>query len=257
MDRMNASFKRFCLIPFICALAWTFTNSLAWADMPRASSVEQVAIAFYKTGGTMPNFTSWAQEMKGERKKDEPENPLFKKNEMPESERLQAAYETYDPSKDRIIIKTQAKVVVGENDGGPLMAIEFARGHLDYFPFEFRDQVIAVIPRDMQTHLQPKLTEDEAVILQKGLDRADYAIVTFELRPSEADTRAPHMLDGVEQWYFMTDIASVSVWNKREALLWEYHAPWSSLDKIPDKLDAAIPAEPPPAALGIAPQPTP
>ena len=32
--------------------------------------------------------------------------------------------------------------------------------------------------------------------------------------------------DGKGQWMFLTDIASMSVWNKNGSLLWEYTAPW-------------------------------
>ncbi|MEM8833586.1 MAG: hypothetical protein AAGB32_03490 [Pseudomonadota bacterium] len=73
----------------------------------KASSEEDIAIAFYKTGGIQPDLKSWVEESEIYRT-----TPLARRDEMMQRElqRLASKYSTFDPKDDVIVVQTKAKI---------------------------------------------------------------------------------------------------------------------------------------------------
>src|SRR5690606_1571101 len=122
---------------------------------------EQIVIAFYKTGGAIPNFKKWITGRDPYRT-----TPLALRPEVMEREmaRLKNAYHSFDPADDLIIIRTNAvaKAAQYQDPEDPsakttVLEMRFPAGDADYFPYDFMEDRFAVIPRDLAKHMKPRL----------------------------------------------------------------------------------------------------
>lgn len=195
------------------------TNAGKW----KASSIEDMAIAFYKTGGVKPSFTNWAKEM----------DPYLstaqaRREEVLSKEvlRLRTKYKEYDPDNDLLLIKTDALIHFDGTRGPQTMRLEFRKGHIDHFPYQFLDQVIAVVPHKIQDLMVTEVTEEQAEFIRKNTRRTPRkGLMVIELAPKQADLSRPHDLDGTMQWLFLTDVVHLSLWGKGGVRVWEYNNP--------------------------------
>jgi hypothetical protein len=226
----------------ILLLVATVAAGIAWAQPNKIhiSTTEEVVIAFYKTAGAPPPYESWIKETEPYRVTAVARRPATMAQEKA---RLKSIYESFNPAKDLLTIRTtviaRAAQYQDPNDKDKTISVlemRFEAGDADYFPYDFLDERFAVIPQDIAKHLKPTVMNEQFAYLNEQLDRGKPVTLILELRPIKADTEGPFNLDGTGggvdaddgkgQWMFLTDIASMSVWNKTGSLLWEYTAPW-------------------------------
>lgn len=207
------------------------------------SSTEDIALAFYKTGGIIPNFEHWIKERK-------PYNltPWGRREKMlaTEMSRLQLAYKNFTPKDDFLLIRTFVHITPEEhvNDNGEKtysLSIVFSKApDALYFPYNFLDQRIVLMPYKLETIMNSEINETQYNFIQETTQASHKNTMVVRLRAKEADFSKPYEIDGLEQWVFKTKIASLEIWNKQNRLLWEYTAPWyispnlSKLNKLFD-----------------------
>lgn len=237
ISRLSMFRHVFTGLALLCLGAWA---AQATVGALRPSTTEEIVIAFYKTGGAVPNFDKWTKEREPYRT-----TPLARRPAMLEREtvRLKNMYAAFDPRRDFLTIRTDARAHATEqpdpaDPARTTMAlnIEFLAGDADYFPYDFMGERFAVVPKDLSDYMRPHLEKGQYDYLKAVLGNGKPVTFIMQLRPLTADLNAPFNLDGTGggpdakdgkgQWMFLTDIASMSVWNKAGTMLWEYTAPW-------------------------------
>ena len=109
------------------------------------------------------------------------------------------------------------------------MYISFGRDDAVYFPYEYQEYKIAVIPQMIETlMIQPLQKQQYQMILQDMENkRTGDATIFLQLKPVKAYVHQPYKIDNQDQWALLTDIATMSVksW-KTGSPLWNYSADW-------------------------------
>lgn len=198
------------------------------------SSTEDVAIAFYKTGGVVPNFENWI-------KKNEPYNltPWARREEVmiQEKSRLQLAYKNFDPKEDFLIIRTFVNLDLTksstldkesqQNKESYNLKISFQKApDALYFPYDFNGERIVVMPHKLDILMNSALNQQRYNYLEKALKDSGQSTMIVRLLAKESDLSKPYKIDGMEQWVMKTEIVSLEVWSGYGTLLWEHTAPW-------------------------------
>ena len=193
------------------------------------SSTEDIAIAFYKTGGSIPNFERWTKERKPYNLTPWARREAMLKNEMT---RLKLAYRNFDPKGDFLTIRTfvdmDPQEQVGEDEEVTYkLPITFSEApDALYFPYEFLGERIVLMPYSMEKVMNGEITEAQYEFITDALRHSAKNTMIVRLRANEADLSRPYKIDGLYQWVFKTDIVSLEIWSKQGRLLWEYTAPW-------------------------------
>lgn len=198
-------------------------------ETDQTSSPEEVALAFFKTAHTVPDFKKWAAN--SEEAKVTPPSKI-KEFIGVESQRLKNLYDAYDPNRNFISIRTHAlirlHVTKDKNNNQQLsMSFKFKQGDAEYFPFVFQDYTFAVIPQMLPSFLQQPIerAQHDRIAAFLGDRKKRMVEIFLQLRPSKAYIATPYVIDGHEQWAFLTDIAMISISEGGRAL-WQYSAPW-------------------------------
>lgn len=217
----------------LAIIAWGYPFSLAQAQPKNFSNGEDVAIAFYKTGGLQPNYSGWI-----EKSSPYQDTPWAKREGMMKEERarLSKKFNGYNPNQDDIIFRTKVHLSTEELqeeieedifETFYFLNTEFVAGDdISYFPFEYAKEHFALMPFGMQSLTRTKINKLEFDNYEEVLvpNRAYHLIV--RMRPKESVTVRPIEMDGEHRWVLKTDIASAEIWSHKGALLWEYTAPW-------------------------------
>lgn len=208
----------------------------------KISSTQDVVIAFYKTSGEMPAFKRWIR--------SDPEykyTPIARQKDyrLRARQRLLTQYNAFNPQRDLLTVKGDmlAHVVKRLDPDNPdnmtyHLDLKFHAGQgVSYFPYTFLGEHFALIPQDMDTRLHQRISKDEYdylfnVFKKKG----KRVIMIMQLRPLKADTAAPYHVDGRDQWAFLTDVATFSLWRINGGQLYAYAAPWHQTDLQRDLL---------------------
>jgi hypothetical protein len=227
---MPQNIKKYYLLLLLSALQLTLSlPTHAQQQRLKFSNTEDIAIAFYKTGHVVPNFKSWVT-------KRAPYNltPPARRSRVMKAEllRLKTAYKEFNPQKNLLLIRTVVHLTpqIKQNKEGKsiyTLNLQFDKSNdVFYLPYEFLDQNIMVVPQKLQSLKTYQISEFEynriksLPVLKKGHP------LVMRLKPRNADFKYPYDVDGLAQWAFTTDIASMEIWNKRQGLIWEYTAPW-------------------------------
>lgn len=193
------------------------------------SNTEDVAIAFYKTGDTIPNFERWIRE-------SEPYKitPWANRETVmtEEKARLQLAYRNFNAEKDYLIIRTMVDAkptATQQADGSQTYTLnaKFAQApDALYFPYDFLGERIVVMPHKIDKFLDSALTKPQYDRLIDAGKKITDATMIVRLKATESDMSRPYDIDGLKQWVLKTEIVTLEIWNKAGQLLWEYSAPW-------------------------------
>jgi|GEM_PF-1309809 len=235
-------------ISFLCLLSFALSIPSAHAQYKTdLSTSEDVAITFYKTGKIRPDFENWVSQ-----NPPYTQTPWAKRGAVmdKEKQRLMRKYRELNLSKDTIRLRTFANVELeakkefdetGEEIIKYYRYIKFINGpDAYYFPYAYAAQNYAVMPFGLQNILTKEI--DEATFLKYSEEIKPHHEFTFliDMTARESMTQAPIELDTLEQWILKTNIASAELWDKNNALTWEYTAPWyvsPELEKIQNIYD--------------------
>jgi hypothetical protein len=226
--------NRFILLLF--ALFVGITNLLsaqnAYAQKSlTASTDEEIIISFYKTGNSIPNFSRWI-------KNTAPyiHTPWAIREKIHEEElyRLQLAYQTYNPKKDHLIVKTKVHVepieispTKSDTDKTYKITSKFANApNALYFPYQYLDERIVIMPYHLEDNMNTEIEKADFDFIDQKTDSTDKVTAIFRMQPHSADLTRPHKIDGLEQWVLMTKIISIEYWAEGGELLWENTVPW-------------------------------
>lgn len=225
MNFLKAKFGLFCLSLLLSGFV-----SLAYAqNLLKFATSEDVAIAFYKSGGTVPNFERWIKET-------EPYNltPWAGRAEMMQQEksRLNLAYRNFDKDKDYLNIRTYVLLdpkehidEKGQKTYSMKMIFSEAPEAL-YFPYEWLGERIVIMPHKIDKLMHTSLTEAQYDFIMRALPSSAKNTMIVQLKATEGDLSRPYQIDGLPQWVLKAEVVSLEVWSKQGSLLWEHTASW-------------------------------
>lgn len=200
----------------------------AQIDDSLPATPENIALGFYRTAGIVPNLDSWIKKGDLYRNTIPGRRPKIYEGEM---QRLQEAYQAFDPSKTVIRIRTSVVLSLHEQNPTPeetVYQLEIqpnSNENMLYFPYEFGAENIAVIPAISRDFLKPMLDDNQyKYVLSLFENDARYYLI-MKLRAVDANISRPYEIDGVQRWVFKTSVLSAEVWSSKGKLLWEYTMP--------------------------------
>lgn len=221
----------FTLAVFALLLGIILTPAPSHAQQKRLkfSTTEDIALAFYKTGGKVPNFERWIKER-------EPYNltPWARREAMMKQEmsRLQLAYRNFNPTKDFLIIRTFVDLNPQEHiskagEKTYTLPINFSKApDALYFPYDFLGERIVVMPNKIDLAMNSTISENQYKHIKESLRYSSKNTMIVRLRATEGDLSKPYMIDGIPQWVLKADIVSLEVWSSQGTLMWEQTANW-------------------------------
>ncbi|HEU4838756.1 MAG TPA: hypothetical protein VFS88_05020 [Micavibrio sp.] len=222
--------SRILFVSLLFLLLHAPTNAAAQMKV-EPSDKEDVAIAFFKTAGINPDFEKWAKGSQEFKTIASARVPEFLYDEKQRLLREWKKYDAQDPIIDvKATIHLEIKTMQDqEGEESYWMYISFGRDDAVYFPYEYQEYKIAVIPQMIETlMIQPLQKEQYQMILQdmEGKRTGD-AVIFLQLKPVKAYVHQPYKIDNQDQWALLTDIATMSVksW-KTGSPLWNYSADW-------------------------------
>lgn len=218
----------FCLL-FILFGGVTYAFSTGAQTTLQPSTAEDIAIAFYKTGNVVPNFKSWIEGQEPYRSTPLGRRPKIMAEEI---SRLSQKYKNFEAQENLITIKTSAvlNTVKLQNKGSQndyILNIKLSDANdVLYFPYQFLNQNIMVIPNNFKTAKSHIITEGQFSHIQSLIKDNERQTLIIKLQADKSDFKHPYMVDKLPQWSFKTNIASMEAWADNGTLLWEYTAPW-------------------------------
>ncbi len=226
------------IIALTSVLLLSIYASQAYGQLNRkASSTEDIVLSFYKTGKIIPNFDRWIRQ-----RAPYIDTPWSLRDKLYDNElnRLQLAYQNFDTEKNDILIRTSSLLkpsFTEDLEGNKTYSLdaEFKLApEALYFPYEFIEERIVVLPYNLENIMRSQITEQQYKYIKKNSKNFTQLSTIIRMKPVEADFTKPHKIDGIEQWVFKTKIASIEFWNNRDNLVWEYTAPWYTSPHIID-----------------------
>jgi hypothetical protein len=233
-----APLNKACRFILLLALLFPAANAAAQIQV-NVSENEKAIFAFHRLSRQEPDF-----KMIG-RSYDEFMNaPLELKEEVLEATtlRLKTGFGMHDLDKDFLRITTKILVQVRAQQGEtpPLFIFHFPNhskdSYVPYFPYPLGDTGwIALLVEDLPQFSSIPLTAEQYAFIKQYLSEDDTPyemMLHMRVRPKSADGTAPVVLDGVEQWMMMGDVAYItcSTLTETPVKLWEYSAPWYLTD---------------------------
>lgn len=214
-----------CSITLVTGL---FSNVSHAQKRLKFSNTEDVAIAYYKTGNKIPNFEKWIKDREPYKITPWAAREKEMTNEMA---RLQLAYKQFNPEEDYLLIRTSVQLMplIIKNKTGKntyTLNATFAKAQEAlYFPYEFLDERIVVMPYKLEKLMNSPLEKSQFEYITDSL-RGKESTMIIRMKAREADFSRPYKIDGLQQWVFKTDIVTMEIWNWRKQLIWEYSVPW-------------------------------
>jgi hypothetical protein len=193
------------------------------------STSEDVAIAFYKTGGVKPNFKTWIKERDPYKHTPVARRPQVMDQEF---ERLQRAYSDFKPESDFLTIRTYVSLSPEQkiNSKGKKtynLPITFINApDALYFPYDFMEQRIVVMPAKLDKLMNSDIDESQYNFIKEAIKSGHKQTMIVTMRANKADLDKPYDIDGLSQWALTADVVSMEIWDKNKRFIWEYSAPW-------------------------------
>ena len=225
------------LFSFTTIILILFSFSAQAQQDQKASTAEDVAIAFYKLGGITPKFTNWITEIDPYIHTPVARRPMVMEQER---ERLNKAYQNFRASEDFLIVLTKANLIptahqerIKDKEGKQEiikhynLEIDFGQNvDLFYIPYEFAGQNFMVVPDKIQSLTHHTLHEFDYNRIRTNTTQKKAVPLILRLKPYDADIEKPYNVDGLDQWALKAEIVSMETWDRKGSLIWEYSAPW-------------------------------
>lgn len=195
----------------------------------QASSARDVAFSFYKTAEATPNYERWI-------KQSEPylSTPQAKWAEVIDRQTvfLSNAFQNHDHERDLIIVKSKARAVLDEphTTGAESTKLTFKfqkekNNREVFFPYDYGGDNFAVIVDGLDELKEFTINPKEVPYIKSQLTKRTVDIV-LRLAPVSADIETPYMIENEPFWMLGTRVASLSLWNEADIMIYEYIAPW-------------------------------
>lgn len=184
---------------------------------------EEVALLFYKLLKTEPDFDTLAKESDWykEAKKDDKPSILRKR-----SGQLQEKYYN-DPLSGSIITLTGiVNVRSGKKYDQDGLFVDFLNNETPYFPFQFKEMSIALIPDGIENFMFIPMEKLDAKYVEHQTIDSHEAILFMEIRPWAANSDNIEMLDDHPFFLMLGSIARFVLYNKQREQIWYYKADW-------------------------------
>ncbi len=198
---------------------------------------EQGIFAFFRLGDKPPDFEHWVKgtEFYQELPDKDKEDYLIR-----ESIRLGTGYSAFDPRTNTLHIEVAVIVqFTAPKDGKPgQMFFQFPGQNEEYiptfsYPYGTNEWVSMIINRLALFSAIP-LKEDHYQMVSKHLfyENTDYeALITVDVRPTEADHEKPIRIGNMLQWIMISEIAYMrceiqSDQTGQMVQIWDFVAPW-------------------------------
>lgn len=196
----------------------------------KPSTSEDIAIAFYRFVDAQPDFRRWIEASEVFQSTEAVNRAVIYQTEK---RRLVGKFREIAPRTQLFTIEVPVVVKITkvlEATNKPYLLEFLPRiDEVSYFPYSIADIWFAVIIRDLDTFLSQRIEEWEYVRLIRAWPQLGSRTEKMNLRAhvkiTDADARAPVLLDGQHQWLMMTELASMSLW-RADDFVWEYQAPW-------------------------------
>jgi hypothetical protein len=206
-------------------------SGAAMAQSAPLSTGEDVAFAFFKTGGQNPDFDLWAKKSKGYQNAAP---ALVNEYLAEEKQRLMRRWKDYNAAEDLLTIAAPVTLIVRKTQDANQaeqfsMDIAFDAGEITYFPYTHYDYNFALIPQNFEPLLRPALAPEQfrLIFAELGEKSIGPAQLFLQLQPVKAYINEPYKIDGVDQWAIICNVASLSLKSaKTGQALWDYTAPW-------------------------------
>lgn len=207
----------------------TFSVEKAMAQYSVSGS-EDVVIAFFKTAGTPPNYETLAKISKQYYLTPPARQDVFLAKEK---QRLQTAYNVFDPAAKLLTIRTMANITLyavqeDEETINRGMTISFGKDDTLFFPYEHGDYKIAVLPQKMGSRFDQTLAPQQYELIKQTFNGRDNGRLPLyiQLKAVKSYLDQPFRIGGLEQWALVTDVAGLILTGNNGARLWTYGADW-------------------------------
>ena len=229
---MVFKFKKILLTTFLAATLLIHPQIACAQFEGKVSSNEDVAMAFFKTGNTKPDFELWARNSKNY--KVQPPTHALRYIED-EKQRLIKAWQKYDPESNTIILQTKVDIELeirkDENSTEPAywVYISLPQRPPLYFPYFYQNYLFAVIPLDIERLMVQKITRSQFDLIKNDFKDAVHgqAWLRLGLKPKIAHMDQPYDIDGQERWVLMADVVNMALTSRQTGSpYWYYVADW-------------------------------
>ncbi len=193
----------------------------------RLSGAQDIALAFYKTGGKTPPYESWIRKSA----RYTTTAPYLRPRVLAaEKEALQKAYRDFNPQSDVLTLGTRISASVhlmqaDEQTPWPRYELHFDLpvSSPPSFPYTYLDNKYVLIPSDPDSLLRQTISKDRYDYLARVLQNESAPLtLIFQMRPVRAEMENPvRDIDGEIMWPLITELAAISLWNEKGAQLWE------------------------------------
>lgn len=213
----------------LCALAFVTTPVFARAGDPDVA--EDVAIAFFKTGATNPDFDLWAKNSMEYKVASPARAPEVLQTEK---QRLLKKWKAYNPEENVLEVKGNVNVelkafMTKEGEEQYWMYMSFKAGEISYFPYKYQNYLFAVIPQQIESLMIQQLQKEQYMLIRKDFGEKDFGVaaLTLQLKPVKSYTQQPYVIDDKEQWALLCDIATMALSAQSNGQsMWNYSADW-------------------------------
>lgn len=214
-------------IIFIATLFFSalFLIAPLWAQSERVklSSSEEIAIAFYRTAGAVPDFRRWIWDRVPYKTTPPARRPNVFEVEM---QRLQASFQIFNKRRDSLTIKVPVDLNPHRTDEQYYIGMTvkgLAQSH--YVSTRFMEQNIALFPYGMDLLMDSPIDKElyGALKVLNTIRAKPFVIMT--LKAKEANIKRPHQIDDLQQWVFKTKVQNMTLYTQNGERLWEYNAP--------------------------------
>ncbi len=233
---MRTSFGIFFVF---CCISTFFTGYAFSSDVqsPLSSQLENGVFAFFHLGQKSPDFDFWVKSTKHYEELSEKDQEDFLINE---SIRLGTGYGQFDPKKDVLHIETIVLVhyTPPVDDQPARIFFQFPDQDDEYIPtFSYpygKNEWVSLIVNRLAYFANIALGPEHYEVIKEKVPQPNTnyeALLTVDVRPTNADHSAPIKIGTMSQWIMIGEIAYMKceIENKNVGnmiQLWDFVAPW-------------------------------
>ncbi len=219
----------------LISILYLFSLPSSAMGMQYPSSPEEIAFSFAKLTNTIPDIKMI---IKGTKRYQEA-MAIEKSRIIEEMEDdIKIKYLKFDKSENYLVIHSNIVVesVLSPNkDNG--LKLNFSDSEIPYFPYIFGDNIISVIPDNLEQFKFVYIPRYDLFSIAKDIDVSGNNLMELILKPYFADNKKTIKMDGFDHYIIKAKIAQISIYGKDNKLLWRQTADWYNEDIIfPDDI---------------------